>query len=580
MLGQSGELWALLTKAEQRRVLVLFVMLLGGGFLEAVAIGSVLPLIAVLSEPDPTTVHSTIGWAHRLVGEPDREGFILIGLGSVVGLFVIKSFALTLMHWFQINFSTSVRERMARDMFRLYLRQPYTFHFQQNSVALVNKLTGETGQVASLVAQMLLIATEFVVVVGIIIVLFISDPIAATTAVLVIGTTGYFYSRFMGGRLERWGTQRRDNEEARRLEARHAFGAFKEISVLGRLNYFEERFTTRSQKTLIANRNLGFISQLPRLGLEPLAMLGLFALALWFIQADRAFQSLLPTLGVFAAAGIRVMPSFGRIMTAVQTIRFHKPAVAGIQDELSRIQIDQFGLESPEGNSAVNQEKFRTIIFDDVSYRYPDSREKGLQNISFTVDSGTSVGIVGPTGSGKTTLIDLLLGLMQPQEGRILVNDCDIDDDLPSWTRKVGYVPQNIFLVDDSILKNIALGTYDDDISIDDVKRSLNSAQLLEFVESLPDGLDTMVGEGGVRLSGGQRQRIGIARALYHDPEVLVFDEATSSLDRETERRFVATLKQFYGDKTVFIVAHRESAIDGVTDVFEIADGGLVKLEN
>ena len=579
MISQARELWALLIPAERRQAVVLLGTLILGGVLEAGAIGAVLPLIAVLSASDPTNVHPAIAWFHLLVGEPDRLEFIIIALGLVSGLFFLKSLVLGAMFWFQHSYSSSIRERLARELLRYYLERPYTFHLQKNSVSLVNNLTVESGQVAASIAQIIVLATEGVVIVGIILVLVIADPVAALLAVVMAGTVGYAFTRILKGKLHRWGVERRDNEESRRLEAQHAFGAFKELEVLGRKDYFIDRFDSRSQTTLRATRNLGFTGNLPRLWLEPMAMLGLLALAVWFLTNDRPIQSLLPTLAVFAAAGVRLMPSVGRILSAIQVINFMGPAVAAIRDDLRHIQRSSVTNERVVAGEAKPREPLRTIEFDGVSHQYSGADEVGLRNISFKIQKGDSIGIVGRTGAGKTTLVDLLLGLLQPHEGKILVNGEDIRADIRSWTSIVGYVPQHIYLIDDSILKNVALGLNRDDIDIDDVNSALATAQLLEFVESLPDGLDTVVGEAGIRLSGGERQRIGIARALYHNPDVLVFDEASSALDAETERRFVETIKQIYGTKTIFIVAHRSSAMDGVSQVFEISNGELVELE-
>jgi ATP-binding cassette, subfamily B, bacterial PglK len=579
LISQLFGVWELLSTSERRQSVLLLGNLLLGGFLEALAIGAVLPLIAMLSEEDPTTHHPLIARIHQAVGEPEQNEFLLMGIGFIVGVFFLKSLVLGAMYWFQNSFSASVRERLARDMFQHYLEQEYTFHLQKNSVSLVTKLTVESGQVAALVTHNLVLATEGVVIFGIIVVLLIADPAAVLLASVSAGVMGYVFLKFLSSRLHRWGTERRDNEDGRRLEAQHAFGAFKELEVLGRKNYFAGRFSTRSRATMRASRNLGFTANLPRLWLEPMAMLGLFILSFWFLNNGAQVETLIPILGVFVAAGVRLLPSFARIVTAVQRIKFTQPALLGIRDEL--LQIRQNSYESSDDALAGKQGfgPLKSIEFNDVAYRYPDSRDSGFKGINFQVEAGTSVGIIGRTGAGKTTIVDLLLGLLEPHDGVIQVNGVDIRTDMRSWTSTIGYVPQNIFLIDDSIIKNVALGVADGDVDEAQVMSALESAQLVDFVDSLPEGLATIIGEGGVRLSGGERQRIGIARALYHGPSVLVFDEATSALDLETERRFTETIKDIYGLQTIFIVAHRKSALEGVSQLFEISDGRLTKLD-
>jgi len=559
---------------------VLTLSLVAGGVLEAAAIGAILPLIAVLSRPNPASIHPVIGWAHRVVGEPDRQRFMIYSVGVVVILFVLKSLVLGIMYWFQKNYAFRIRERLANQLMRHYLGQPYTFHLQNNSITLVNNVMVESSHVATLTSQYFVIATEVVVLIAILLVLVIADPVAAIVAVIASSGMGYLFTKLTRDRLARWGCERREHEIARRLEAQHVFGAFKEIEVLGRKKNFVGKFETGTHGTLQAYRNLEFVATLPRLWLEPMAMIGLLILTLWLILNGRPFSSLLPVLAVFAAAGVRLMPSISRVVAAVQVLNFMQPALIGIRQEISAIRNRTQSLDVAEAESVKTVDRVRNIEFKSVTHRYVESNDRGLTEVNFRVEEGSSVGIIGRTGAGKTTMIDLILGLLKPLDGQVLVNGNNINDDLAAWRSTVGYVPQHIFLIDDSIRNNVALGIAADEINEEAVTTALESAQLLEFVESLPDGLDTVVGESGVRLSGGERQRVGIARALYHDPEVLIFDEATSALDRETERRFVETVKQMYGKKTIFIIAHRSSAIDGVSQVFEISGGKLVAFDS
>ena len=375
-------------------------------------------------------------------------------------------------------------------------------------------------------------------------------------------------------RLLRWGAARQLHEGLRLQHLQEGLGGAKEVKLLGR----EQEFLAHYHQHNLGNAQVGqryqTLQQFPRLGLELLAVGGLAALVMVMVAQNKPLDALLPTLAVFAAAAFRVLPSANRAMMAVQNVRYALPAINVLHGEL-RV------LKSAEEPAAARQLEFREYLaLDNVSFCYPSSDRPALQGISLTVLRGTTMGFIGESGAGKSTLVDIILGLLHPGGGAVRVDGVDIRTNLRGWQDRVGYVPQTIFLTDDTLRRNVAFGLADDQINEHSVWSAVRAAQLEEFINSLPQGLDTMVGERGVRLSGGQLQRIGIARALYHDPSVLVLDEATSSLDTQTERGVLDAVRKLHGEKTIIIVAHRMSTVEDCDQLFRLEDGRVVSQGN
>jgi ABC-type multidrug transport system fused ATPase/permease subunit len=348
-------------------------------------------------------------------------------------------------------------------------------------------------------------------------------------------------------------------------------GGTKDVKLLGRENEFLSEFGRHNEGFTRVGARSGTMGQLPRLWLEFLAVTGLAALVLVIVWQGHPLEALLPTLGLFAVGAFRLLPSANRLIGATQNIRYGLPAIAVLHSELALIQ-----------NTHV-PERGRRLPFDDslklehVIYRYPSTEADTIRGVTLQIARGSSVGFIGSTGTGKTTLVDIILGLLTPDGGRVLVDGVDIRGNERGWQDQIGYVPQSIFLTDDSLRRNIAFGLPNEQIDEEAVWRTVRAAQLETFVKALPEGLETMVGERGVRLSGGQRQRIGIARALYHDPAVLVLDEATSALDAVTEREFMETVRALRGAKTVIIIAHRLSTVEHCDRLFRLDQGKVVE---
>jgi ABC-type multidrug transport system fused ATPase/permease subunit len=400
--------------------------------------------------------------------------------------------------------------------------------------------------------------------------LILIDPLSMALTIGLVSMVAIAFHKFSKTRIEIWGVERQKMQSIRIQQINETFGGIKEVTLLGRDRFFKQKFESNVNQLSRINRKFSTIIVIPRLYLELLSITGLAVLVTSMLAMGRAPNSMLPILGLFAGGAFRLMPAINRITFAFQSFRMGGPIIQLMTDHMNQKPIDQIGTTV---HPSIEFQK--SIQFKSLTYKYEGSDDPALVDLSFEILKGSEIGIIGSTGAGKSTFVDVLLGLLSPTSGQVLVDGIDISRNLRGWQDLIGYVPQTIFLTDSSIEANIALGIVEDEIDYSKIDRALELAQLKTFVETLPNGKKTMVGERGVRLSGGQRQRIGIARALYNDPPILVFDEATSALDEETELEILAGLKKLSGRKTTIMITHRSAALINCKQIYEIADGGI-----
>jgi ATP-binding cassette, subfamily B, bacterial PglK len=482
-----------------------------------------------------------------------------------------KTLYLALLVWQQNLFNNRVQVHLSQRLFTLYLRQPYTFHLQRNSAQLIRNVTTEVGYFLSTgLTSIMTLITESLVLVGIVSLLLVVEPLGSLGIVVVVGAACYAFQKATKSNVVNWGRQRQIHDGLRIQQVQQGLGGAKDVKLLGREKDFLDQYNLHNAQTARACVNLSILQAMPRLWLEFMTVIGLATIVLIMVAQGKSAIEVLPTLGLFAAAAFRLMPSITKILMAAQSVRFGESAVKMLREEL-RLEVEA------ESTASRPWRLSERIGLEQISFSYPAAARRAIQQVSLDVLRGETVGIVGPSGSGKSTLIDVILGLLRPDAGRILIDNRDMLDDLRGWQNQIGYVPQSIFLTDDTLRHNIAFGLAAEQIDEDAVMHAMRSAQLDHFVNSLPEGLETIVGERGVRLSGGQRQRIGIARALYHDPAVIVLDEATSALDGSTETEVMDAIHALRGSKTVIIVAHRLSTVESCDRIFRMDDGHLVE---
>lgn len=534
---------------------VLFALSLLAAGLETVGAGAVFALVEVVSSGDGSTQPASrvgkllSGWL-----PDDRLLMVMVLCGGTALFFVLKNLFLIFHLWYQERVAQRATIHMSGNLMRQYLSAPYTFHLGRNSAELIRNLTQCSEDVSRvLLLGSMTVITETCLMLGVLAALLLVDPLMTLGVGGVLGVTALATMR---------ATQRGYEWRGRRLVQLHALllqhvtqalGSIKEITILGREPYFHARFLRilgeRTQQIKIHS----VIGGAPRMINELVMVLGIMLVLLGAALRGENMQVVAPLLGLFGYAGYRLMPSLNRIVQQLNNLRFGFPSGAVIRKDL-----DELAAQAEQTTEQPVALGFRSeLALRDVSYRYPGAAVPALSGVNLTIPRGGIIGIVGPTGAGKSTLVDLILGLYQPQQGAVTVDGVDIAGHLREWRRHIGYVPQAIALVDDTLRRNVAIGLPDEEIEEARLWRALERAQLDDFVRALPDGLETMVGERGVRLSGGQRQRIGVARALYGDPEVLVFDEATSALDVSTEAEISREIDSLAGQVTVILIAHR-----------------------
>ena len=558
-------------KKDKWKLTLLSAAIVVGSFLELAAVMVFVPFIEVLQEPGTIQSRWYLKEIYDLFGFHSTRSFMILIAVCIIGIYVIKNVYLILEKDYIFRFSYNTQMKLSTRLLAAYMKEPYTFHLNHNIAILQRSLHEDTSRFMQVILYTLELMAELAVSAVLVIYLLV---VSKSITIIVLGFLAVFvggfllisrkYSRRLGfenqgyqGKIFQWMNQ--------------ALGGIKEIKILEREAYFTDEFRKYWKKYARGLRIARTISILPKYTVEAVSMAGLLIaviVKLLFGEADSVY--FISQLAAFAVAAMRLMPSVGRINEHASNMLYALPSVELVYHDLVGI----------EGLSAGNRQERnrdwrlqREIQVQGVSYHYPNTEELVLDDVGLAVKKGTTVAFIGSTGSGKTTMVDIILGLLTPVKGVVMADDINVHEQAQTFHAQVGYIPQTIYLSDDSIRNNIAFGVREEQIDEEAVREAVEKAQLREFIDSLPHGLDTIVGDRGVRLSGGQRQRIGIARALYHDPEILVLDEATSALDNETESAVMEAIEHLQGMKTMIIIAHRLTTIRNVDVIYEVSDG-------
>lgn len=565
------KLYSLLDNKLKNKLFVLFLLTLVSTVLEMMSVGMIIPAFALLMEKNVSQKYPAFKPIIDYFGNPSQKIIISIGMLLITIIYLIKSVFLTYYVFWQNKFANDFQVKLSDRLFSTYIKQPYVFHLQRNSANLIRNINTEVVSVYSSLLSVMNFVMEIFVLFGFSILLISTEPLGSILIVLIGILTAYVYSKFTKQKIVKWGEQRVLHLGKSTQHLMQGLSGAKDVKLLGRESDFLKQFNYHNKKFANYNRLNTTFQLLPRIWLEFLAVIALSILVLAIIIQNKDYNLILPTLGLFAVASFKMIPSAIKILNAVQNIRYNEISINIIYDDLK--------LEMPIiNNEFIHTTKFNSIEIKSLSYSYPDTLNPAIKNINFKIKSGQSFGIVGKSGSGKSTLIDILLGLLTPVEGGVYIDNNNINSsstNLRGWQNRIGYVPQSIYLTDDTLRKNIAFGLPEDKIDDNAVMESIRNAQLEDFIQNLPDGLETQVGERGVRLSGGQRQRIGIARALYHNPTVLVLDEATSALDNSTEEAVMKCI-ELLKNKTVIIVAHRLSTVKKCNYIIKLNNGEII----
>lgn len=563
---------AMLPPAQRRRWLLIPLLGVVTGVAEAGAAALVFALIGVIADPQALTRTTTGAWlAHYL---PQRDGdALVIQLTLMVAVYhVSKNLLLAGAQHLRHRIVGESSAALACQMLYGYLLAPYPFHFRRDSAELIRNTTFSVNAVFIALSALATIGSELLIGAGIIVVLLVAAPLVTLGAGAVLGLLVVILLRTTRQMARRAGSGEHALSREMLQTLQQALSAIKEIKALGREDFFYRAYVEQQQARLSLGHLGVTLETLPPLIIETVFVCGALLVVVLITAAGEGGRAGLPLLGLFAYAGFRIVPLANRISWRLNEVRAREAAIRDLHDDY--MLVTHAAWPEHDGDAALHLE--REIALEDVAYTYPGAETPALRGVSLTVRRGESLGIVGPTGAGKSTLIDLIVGLLPPSLGHVRIDDTDLAGRGRAWRRHVGYVPQAIVLLDDTVRRNVALGIADREIDDARVRAALRVAQLESTIAALPQGLDTPVGERGVRLAGGERQRLGVARALYNDPEVLVLDEATAALDTATEAAVADALRALRGTKTVLLIAHRLSTVRACDRIAVIAEGRLV----
>lgn len=560
----------------------LAVLILIGGTLETLGVSMMVPVVDAVMEPDQFMEKSYVRDIAAFFHIQSARELIIVMLVTLIALFVIKNAYLLFQIYVQNTFVTRNRNRMISRVMREFLNRPYEDYLGADIPTVFRLTDSDIPNAFQLILVLIQMITEIVVAVSICIVLmFLSPLISIGSGLLFLGMT-LIITKVLKPRLNAIG-RKNQNIQSRIAKWRiQSIYGLKDVKVLHREEFFVRNYYESGAIGANVARNYAVMNNAPRLLIETLFIVAMLSFILAFTLQGGDFTELFSKLAAFAAAAVRVMPATNRINTYLSEIAYAQPCLDYLYENLTEsMKLDVNGSvtgllgEKKEENPPLTLTD--RIALDHISYTYPNTDKPIFTDAHMEVKKGQSVGIMGPSGAGKSTIVDILLGLLHVQEGTITCDGRNVFENYPSWLAKIGYIPQSIYLIDESIRDNIAFGIDEDKIDDERIWEALEEAQLKSFVEELPDGLETTIGDRGVRISGGQRQRLGIARALYHNPEILVFDEATSALDGDTETAVMEAINSFHGKKTMVIIAHRLNTIEKCDVIYKVENGKITE---
>ena len=549
--------------------------MVAGSFLELLGVAVFQPFVNIIMMPDSIQENPYLARIYQMFGCSTTESFLTVVALGIIVIYVVKNVYLWVEQNLIMKFTYGMQQKLSTRLLTTYLSEPYTFHLNKNIAELQRSMQEDTGLFTQVLMHTLQLVAEVVVCIVLGVYLFtVSNSITVVIVGLLILCVVLFtkitkrFTEQLGkeaqvykGKLYQWVNQ--------------SLGGVKEVKVLNREEFFVSSYKKYYGLYIKGVRINRLLSITPKYMVEAVCMTGLLiAIIIKLNFGHGELENFIPQLATFAVAAFRLLPSVGRINEHVNNILYAVPSVDLIYGDLKGIEDYQESKGEEEGKEWSFE---HGITAKHITYAYPNTDTNVLEDANCVIPKGKTVAFIGSSGAGKTTMADIILGLLAPQRGKILVDDIDVFKNLTMWHHQIGYIPQVIYLSDDTIRNNIAFGIHEDQIDEEAVRTALKKAQLAEFVDTLPDGLDTIVGDRGVRLSGGQRQRIGIARALYHDPEILVLDEATSALDNETETAVMEAIESLQGSKTMIIIAHRLTTIQNADIIYEVGDGKVTE---
>ena len=580
MLKQLLELYRLLTKEQRKKLIKLQLLVVLMAFAEIAGVVSIGPFMALVGDMSQLQGDGRLAQIYNATGASSPEQFLFwVGIG-VMGLLTLAAIISTVTVWRLSMYGARVGAELSIRLYRYYMHQPWLFHASGSSSELTKQITGECQRVAnSIINPLMQMNAKLVMALFMAIGIFLYNPAVAITGVAIFSVAYWLLFRIVRRRLSANGQTISRTQQARFKLMAEGFGGIKDTLLLGRQPDFISRFDKASSQFAHAQGTNQVMGQVPRFAMELIAFGCVIFLILYLLTSHQGnLGTILPVLSVYALAGFKLLPAFQQVYNSLSTMRGNISAFEAIKGDLQASAVNESAeAKTAQQTSHTHLVPKTSIQLTNVTFAYPGKKKSALKNLDITIFANSVIGLVGSSGSGKSTAIDLVLGLMQPEQGQLLVDGKPItQDNLRAWQNTLGFVPQSIFLADSSIRENIAFGLPENEIDDQKVNRATKMAHLEELIQELPNGLNTRVGERGVQLSGGQRQRIGIARALYHDAEVLILDEATSALDGITEKLIMDAIHDFAGQKTIIMIAHRLATVKQCDTIYLLSSGSVV----
>lgn len=581
-----------LEKKQKKKVAILFFMMLIGAFLEVLGVSLMLPLMTAIMQPNIIETNAIVARVCGILDLHSHRTFVIACIAALIAVFIIKDTFLIFEYYVQNRFLFNNRFATQRKILAIFMKRPYEYYLNAQSGEILRMIQGDVDSTYSLLTTLLSFATESVVAASLIVTIFLVDPLMTAFVAVMMGGIMLLVAKVIKPILRREGVSRQKNAALTNKWLIQAVNGIKEVKVTQKEQFFESNYEKSGRKLIRAERKNAVLGQMPRLLIEMVSVCSMLALIAIMIYRGREIETLIPSLGAFAMAAVKLMPSANRIVAASNAIAYLEPALDKMLENLKVLEnegelkrshgkqrnavgVNDNSDETFKAEKAPSLTLEKEIALKSITYIYPESEQQVLKGADMVIPIGKSVGIVGVTGAGKTTAVDILLGLLDPQEGQVLADGVDVRENYSDWLTHIGYIPQSIFMLDDSIRANVAFGVPEEEIDDAAVWRALEEAQIADFVRTLPEGIHSRMGERGMRVSGGQRQRVSIARALYPNPELLLFDEATSALDNETEAAIMESINSLHGRKTMVIIAHRLQTIEGCDMVYRVADGKI-----
>ena len=567
------KLYSLFSRREKIKTIMLFCLMVVNALAEMVSIGAIPAFILVVASPEKVMAHPVSGAVVQWLNiETSRELLVTGSIGLIL-LFVMKGLLVAFINYVRIRFVQYKYLELSGRLFTSYMLAPYTFHLGRNSSELLRNLLSESHNVIHGVFMNLLgIALNFVSITFIITMLIIIEPLFTLVALALLGSITWIMMRVVNEKMGFYGQQEMHHRKVSNKVVLEGLAGIKDARVLGREDNFVSQFHESNWRRAQSQFFREMVHHIQRPVMEVITVVGVLGLALILTVQDQSIESIVAVLALFAAATYRMMPTFRDLVNQANGLRYHMVSIDPVYNDLMDLQ-NELEERAAAGKARTPLEK--RLFMDNISYAYPDQKKPVVHNVTLDIPAGSAIALVGSSGAGKTTLVDVVLGLLKPHSGTVRVDDQDIHADLRSWQRNIGYIPQFIYLADDSLKRNVAFGLKDEEIDDDLFWQAAEAARLTELIMELGEKENTHIGERGVRLSGGQRQRIGIARALYHNPRLLIMDEGTSALDNITEKFVIDAIERLKGERTIIMIAHRLSTVKNCDVIYLMEEGRI-----